>query len=78
MLLLTPSFFVFQYGFVFGIFNLAAFLGGPIFGKYGSMIGPRMLYIAGAFLQGICGLAFGFLAYVEETNAFIVLSYFLR
>jgi len=67
-----------QYGFVFGIFNLAAFLGGPIFGKFGGRIGPRMLYTVGAFLQGISGLLFGFLAFVEDTSTFIILSYFLR
>ena len=71
-------FFCFQYGFVFGIFNLAAFLGGPIFGRFGGRIGPRILYMVGAFLQGLCGFLFGFLQYVNETNTFIILSYFLR
>ena len=67
-----------KYGFVFGVFNLAAFLGGPIFGRYGGRIGPRVLYMTGGFLQGICGLTFGFLKYVDNVGAFIGLSYFLR
>ena len=45
----TPS----QYGFVFGIANLAAFLFAPIFGRYGPKIGPKLLYNFGAFTQGM-------------------------
>jgi MFS family permease len=41
----------FQYGFVFGIANLAAFLSAPVFGRYGPKIGPKVLYNFGAFLQ---------------------------
>ena len=68
----------FQYGFVFGIANLAAFLVAPFFGKYGTKIGPKLLYNSGAYLQGICGLAFGFLTYIENVDLFIGLSYLLR
>lgn len=70
----TPS----QYGFVFGIANLAAFIFAPIFGRYGAQIGPKILYNAGAFTQGIVGISFGFLEYVQDTGAFIGLSYLLR
>jgi MFS family permease len=63
---------------VFGIANLAAFLFAPIFGRWGSKIGPKLLYNAGAFLQGFCGIAFGFLTYVNGANLFIGLSYLLR
>jgi hypothetical protein len=42
------------------------------------MIGPKYLYNTGAFLQALVGLAFGFLDYLENVNAFLGLSYFLR
>jgi hypothetical protein len=71
-------FYVLQYGFVFGIANLAAFLFAPIFGRYGTKIGPKILYNCGAYLQGICGICFGFLTYINSANLFIGLSYLLR
>ena len=67
-----------QYGFVFGIFSLAAFLTAPLFGRYGSLVGPKVLYNAGAFVQAACGFAFGFLAYIDNVNVFLGLSYLLR
>ena len=67
-----------QYGFVFGIANLAAFLSAPIFGRYGAKIGPKFLYNFGAFVQAFCGLAFGFLDLIPQVGAFLGLSYFLR
>jgi len=67
-----------QYGFVFGIFNLAAFLSAPIFGKYGPKIGPKLLYSMGAAVLGVCGVLFGFLEYIEDAQLFIGLSYLLR
>ncbi len=70
----TPS----QYGLVFGISNLAAFLTAPIVGRFGSQIGPKYLYNTGAFVQAIAGLSFGFLDKIENVNAFLGLSYFLR
>ena len=68
----------FQYGFVFGIFNLAAVISAPIFGKYGTRIGPKLLYSGGAVVLGVCGVLFGFLEYVDDVNLFIGLSYLLR
>ena len=70
----TPS----QYGFVFGIGNLAAFLFAPIFGHFGAKIGLRCLYNFGAFIQGVVGISFGFLIYIENAAPFLGLSYFLR
>ncbi len=70
----TPS----QYGLVFGISNLAAFLTAPIVGRFGSQIGPKYLYNTGAFVQAIAGLSFGFLDKIENVNVFLGLSYFLR
>lgn len=67
-----------QYGFVFGIANLAAFIFAPIFGKFGAQIGPKLLLNLGAFTQGCVGVSFGFLKYVQNTGTFLGLSYFLR
>ena len=67
-----------KYGFVFGIFNLMAFLTAPIFGRFGAKIGAANLYRFGAFFQAICGIGFGFLEYVEDVTAFIWISYLLR
>ena len=70
----TPS----EYGFVFGICNIAAFFFAPIFGKFGDKIGPKRLFITGAFTTAIFGLAFGTLQFVENTTLYITLSYALR
>lgn len=70
----TPS----QYGFVFGIASLGAFIFAPLFGRFGGKIGPKYLYNLGALIQGIVGLSFGFLVYLQSTAAFLGLSYFLR
>jgi hypothetical protein len=48
----TPS----QYGFVFGITNMAAFLTAPLFGRYGSQLGPKLLYNTGAFAQALVSI----------------------
>jgi MFS family permease len=70
----TPS----QYGFVFGITNMAAFLTAPFFGRYGSKLGPKLLYNTGAFVQAIAGISFGFLDYIDDTTTFLGLSYTFR
>ena len=70
----TPS----QYGFVFGIANLAAFIFAPIFARYGTKIGAKLVYNSGAFIQGFVGISFGFLVYIQSAGAFLGLSYFLR
>ena len=67
-----------QYGFVFGICNIAAFFFAPIFGRFGEKIGPVVLFRIGAFTNGLFGLAFGALAFVEDTTLYITLSYVLR
>ena len=59
----TPS----QYGFVFGCSSLAAFLFGPIFGTYGERIGPKLLFNLGGLTQGLVGIVFGSLDYIENT-----------
>ena len=68
----------FQYGFVFGIYSLAAFISSPFFGKFGHKIGPKIVYNVGAFLQALCGILFGFLTYITNVNVFLGLAYVLR
>ena len=70
----TPS----QYGFVFGIANLAAFIFSTIFGKYGARLGAKLVYNIGAFTQAFIGISFGFLKYVQNVPTFLGLSYLLR
>ncbi len=67
-----------EYGFVFGISNLAAFLTAPIVARFGSQIGAKYLYNTGAFVQAFGGFAFGFLDRIDNVNLFIGLSYFIR
>ena len=57
---------------------MAAFITAPFFGRYGSKLGPKLLYNTGAFAQAFAGLSFGFLDYVDNTAAFLGLSYTLR
>ncbi len=70
----TPS----QYGFVFGVCNLAALLTAPLIAKFGVLIGPKLLYNIGTIFQALSSLAFGFLAYVDNLHLFLGLSYFFR
>ena len=67
-----------EYGFVFGIANLSLFIFSPIFGKYGSKIGPKICFNCGAVMQGVSGFLFAFLPYCDGVALFISLSYLLR
>ena len=88
LLSLTPAFYptvaesigatASQYGFVFGISNLAGFIAGPVFGKFGNRIGVHWMLKLGSLIQGIAGALFGFLVYITDTTLFIALSYLLR
>ena len=40
-----------QYGFVFGSANLAAFISAPLFGRFGGIIGVKLVYNFSAYLQ---------------------------
>ena len=72
------SFSTKKYGSVFGIANIAAFISAPFFGVYGTTIGAKILYNIGALLQALAGIAFAFLPYVDNTTAFLGMSYLLR
>ena len=67
-----------QSGFVFGAYSFAGMVSSPFFGKYGSKISPRYLYIPGALIGALCTLVFGVLQLVESLSLFLCLSYILR
>ena len=68
---LLPS----QYGFAFGIVDLAALLSSPFFATFGERIGPKLLYTAGGFIQGLSGLGKACLGYVDSSGLFLTISY---
>ena len=41
-------------------------------------IGPEFLFYAGSLGQGICAIAFGFLAYAKNAQTFLAFSYVLK
>jgi MFS family permease len=68
----------FQYGFVFGIVNLTAFICCPIFSYVGKIIGPKKIYNIGGLTLGITTIVFGTLIYIKDAKTFIDLSYLLK
>ena len=75
LIIFSPKF---QYGFTFGIANLAGFLASPMCAKYSESIEPRKLYFTGVIVLGISTICFGFLKYVHNKMIFLAISYFLR
>ncbi|KAK8750477.1 hypothetical protein OTU49_014848 [Cherax quadricarinatus] len=70
----TPT----QYGFVFGIFELTVFIVSPIYGNYLNKIGPKFMFNAGIFTTATTCILFGFLDRINNTTAFIGLSFAIR
>ncbi|XP_045590438.1 MFS-type transporter SLC18B1 [Procambarus clarkii] len=70
----TPT----QYGFVFGIFELTVFIVSPIYGNYLNRIGPKFMFNAGIFTTASTCIMFGFLDRINNTTAFIGLSFAIR
>nr|CAD7428926.1 unnamed protein product [Timema monikensis] len=67
-----------EYGLVFGVFELVAFLFCPIFGKYINVVGAKTMLNVGIFVAAISCMLFGLLDFVHEHAAFIGLSFALR
>lgn len=67
-----------QYGLVFGIFELTVFIVSPIYGQYISKITPKFMFNAGIYITGTTCILFGFLNHINDTNAFINLSFLVR
>ena len=49
-----------------------------MFGAYGDKIGAKLLYNGAGFLQGLSGVLFGLLSFVEDKSTFLACSYLLR
>ena len=58
--------------------SLTAFIFSPVFAQFGSKIGLKLLYNAGAIILGIAAISMGLLEYVDNTVAFLALSYACR
>ncbi len=67
-----------QYGFVFGVASLAAVLFSPVFAHVGTIVGPKLVFNVGGFVQGFGAVLYGLLDLVNDTWTFIGLSYCLR
>ena len=53
-------------------------IAGPIVGKYLPVFGVRVIYPAGFLVDGSSFILFGLLQWVNNTSAFLVLSYVIR
>ncbi|XP_076030715.1 MFS-type transporter SLC18B1-like [Oratosquilla oratoria] len=67
-----------EYGFVFGVFELTVFLVSPIYGRYLSRVGAKFMFNAGIFTTSTTCILFGFLDRIDDTRAFIGLSFAVR
>ena len=67
-----------QYGAVLGIAYFSAFVVSLIMGSFGDRVGAKNLYTFGGLIQGLSGLLFGCLQFVQDKNAFVGSSYILR
>lgn len=67
-----------QYGFVFGVFELTVFLVSPIYGRYMSSWGPKLVNNTGIFTVSLMCIVFGFLDRFEDTAMFIGFSFAVR
>ena len=50
----------------------------PVFGKYEYKIGIKTCFNIGAIMQGVSGLLFAFVPYLDNVAMFLSLSYVLR
>ena len=67
-----------QYGLIFGIYSLGSIFSSLFFARYGKHIGQDILYKVGQSVLCICEIAFGFVAYAENTHVFLGVSYLIR
>lgn len=67
-----------QYGLVFGIFELTVFLVSPIYGRFMSRWGPKLINNAGILTVSVMCILFGFLDRLESTETFIGFSFAVR
>jgi len=67
-----------QYGFVFGIFQLTAFIVSPVIGRFLPRLGHRLTFSGGLGFTGLLNIMFGLLNLVDGVETFIALSFLVR
>lgn len=67
-----------EYGLVFGVYELVAFLFSPVFGKIVERYGTKLLLSCGMLSSAVALIFFGLLDFIDDRTTFIVLSFILR
>lgn len=67
-----------QYGLVFGVFELTVFLVSPIYGRFMTRLGPKLINNAGIFIVSVMCIVFGFLDRIKNSDTFIGFSFAVR
>lgn len=67
-----------QYGLVFGVFELTVFLVSPIYGRFMTRLGPKLINNSGIFTVSIMCIVFGFLDRIQDTDTFIGFCFAVR
>ncbi|XP_077868040.1 LOW QUALITY PROTEIN: MFS-type transporter SLC18B1-like [Saccoglossus kowalevskii] len=65
-------------GLIFGCFSLTMFIMSPIFGKFISQIGCKVMFLAGSFLCGVCAIIYGFLNNLDSRPVFVASCFIVR
>ncbi|CAL4144633.1 unnamed protein product [Meganyctiphanes norvegica] len=66
------------YGFIFGVYMLTMFILAPVYGKYTNQIGLKTMFNVGLYVSSLSCIAFAFIIYINNTLAFICVSFALR
>ena len=69
---------VFQYGFVFGIEFLSAFIASQVCAYFGARINLSTSFMTGSVIVGIFDFLFGTLIHLQGVDIFIFSSYLIR
>ncbi|XKL60510.1 hypothetical protein PGB90_007567 [Kerria lacca] len=67
-----------EYGLVFGIFEFVCFVASPFFGKMVERIKPKILLTAGALVNSVSVICFGFIDFIDDRVTFVILSFVFR
>ncbi|XP_059490056.1 MFS-type transporter SLC18B1-like [Neocloeon triangulifer] len=67
-----------EYGLVFGIFELTAFLSSPLFGQFLPITGAKRTLNCGIVVAALCSIFFGLLDNFKSHDWFIGLSFAIR
>lgn len=67
-----------EYGFVFGVYEIAIMLVSPIVGKLVASCAPSILIRVGLLTTGLATIGFGFIDKFESGKTFLVAAYLIR